>query len=309
MNVKYLESLTQVLQLDSAFPKKLPCPADAGRSFQLKPNGEKQLTPEDHHLYRKGVGILLYMAPERPDLKYTLKKLSTKLAQPTEADMELLRYVGKCVTGCPDIVLCQDEKFPGQSFQDKRNLGKKWPKKRSVFEQQSLLEVCSDSDWAAERSTRQSASCGVIFLNRNLVHFQSKRQRSIALSSCEAETIASTSILSEAVFLRDLITRITGQEPEMVLYSDSSSSRQLISRKGLGKARHLDVNLLWIQKLIKAKDKRLLVRAIPGPENPADLGTEALTCDKIRKYVKMLEYRGDYIDEEVVQKKIKKEST
>ena len=161
------------------------------------------------------------------------------------------------------------------------------------MEQKSLLEVFADSDWAADRSSRQSVSCGVILLNGNLVHFQSKRQRSVALSSCEAETIASTSILSEAVFLQGLITRITGQEPEMVLFSDSSSSRQLISRKGLGKARHLDVNLLWIQKLIKPKSQGLAVKVIPGPENPADSGTKALTRDKIRKYMKMFKYRGD----------------
>ena len=33
------------------------------------------------HLYRKGVGILLYLAPERPDLMFALKKLSMKLAR------------------------------------------------------------------------------------------------------------------------------------------------------------------------------------------------------------------------------------
>ena len=64
----------------------------------------------------------------------------------------------------------------------------------------------------------------------------------------KAETIAATSILSEAVFLKGLLERILGIEPKLVMYSDSSSSRQLIARKGLGKARHLDVDLLWIQR-------------------------------------------------------------
>ena len=86
-------------------------------------------------------------------------------------------------------------------------------------------------------------------LNGNLIHFQSKRQKCVSLSSCEAETVAATSILSEAAFLRSLLMRILGKEPRMILYSDSSSSRQLIARKGLGKARHLDVDLLWIQRI------------------------------------------------------------
>ena len=237
MNAKYVESLEEVLQLENSFPKKLPIPADGGRAINSKKGADTPLTPEDHHLYRKGVGILLYLAPERPDLMFALKKLSMKLASPTEGDLELLRFVGKY--------------------------------------------------WAADRETRQSVSCGAIFVNGNMIHFQSKRQRSISLSSCESETIAAVSIMSEGIFIKKLIERITGIEPEVRLYIDSSSSRQLISRKGLGKARHLDVNLLWIQKM-----KTVIVKPIKGTENPADLGTKALSRDKIRKYMKALGYKG-----------------
>ena len=121
-----------------------------------------------------------------------------------------------------------------------------------------------------------------------MIHFQSKRQQSISSSSCESETIAAVSIMSEGIFIKKLIERITGIEPEVRLYIDSSSSRQLISRKGLGKARHLDVNLLWIQKM-----KNVIVKPIKGTENPADLGTKALSRDKIREYMKALGYKGE----------------
>ena len=43
----------------------------------------------------------------------------------------------------------------------------------------------------------------------------------------------------------------------MMLYSDSSSSRQLIARKGLGRARHLDADLLWIQRIDNLKIKAI----------------------------------------------------
>ena len=136
-------------------------------------------------------------------------------------------------------------------------------------------------------------SCGAIMVNGNLVHFQSKRQKSVALSSCEAETIAATSILSEGVFLKGLLKRILGVEPRLALFSDSSSSRQLIARKGLGKARHLDVDLLWIQRIPK-----LIIKAIKGKDNPSDLGTKSLTRDKIKKHMATLGYVGEYLDQE-----------
>ena len=288
-----MESLEEVLELEKAFAKKLPIPADGGRAIHNKKGADTPLTPEDHHLYRKGVGILLYLAPERPDLMFALKKLSMKLASPTEGDLELLRFVGKYLKGCPDIHLLHKTSYPGCSFQEKRNRSHESARNRDIYSQKSLVEICSDSDWAADRETRQSVSCGTIFVNGNMVHFQSKRQRSVSLSSCESETIAAVSIMSEGIFLQKLIARISGIEPEVRLYIDSSSSRQLISRKGLGKARHLDVSLLWIQKM-----KNVLVKAIKGVDNPADLGTKALSRDKIRKYLRTLGYKGDFLDEE-----------
>ena len=101
------------------------------------------------------------------------------------------------------------------------------------------------------------------------------------------------SILSEGVFLKGLLERILGVEPRLVLFSDSSSSRQLIARKGLGKARHLDVDLLWIQRIPK-----LIIKAIKGKDNPSDLGTKSLTRDKIKKYMVTLGYVGEYLDQE-----------
>ena len=293
MNAKYVESLEEVLELEKAFAKKLPIPADGGRAIHNKKGADTPLTPEDHHLYRKGVGILLYLAPERPDLMFALKKLSMKLASPTEGDLELLRFVGKYLKGCPDIHLLHKTSYPGCSFQEKRNRSHEQVRNRDIYSQKSLVEICSDSDWAADRETRQSVSCGAIFVNGNMVHFQSKRQRSVSLSSCESETIAAVSIMSEGISLQKLIERITGIEPEVRLYIDSSSSRQLISRQGLGKARHLDVSLLWIQKM-----KNVLVKAIKGVDNPADLGTKALSRDKIKKYLKALGYKGDFLDDE-----------
>ena len=84
-----------MLQLEGAYPKRLSCRSDNGRFFQAKKGGMDPLSAEDRHTFRKGVEVLLYLAPERPDIMYVLMKLSTKLASPVEADLELLRYTAK----------------------------------------------------------------------------------------------------------------------------------------------------------------------------------------------------------------------
>ena len=47
--------------------------------------------------------------------------------------------------------------------------------------------------------------------------------------------------------------------------------------------------------------KNVIVKPIKGTENPADLGTKALSRDKIRKYMKALGYQGEFIEEEESQ--------
>ena len=156
MNAKYIEGLVEVLGLEKAYPKKIPCPADNGRAFQAQKNGMEPLTPELHHVYRKGVGILLYLAPERPDVMYVLKKLSTKLANPTNGDMALLRHTAKYLKGTPDVSLVHRKSYPGKSF---RNDQGDEEQERNPYKEVCLLEVISGSDWAADRESRQSVSC------------------------------------------------------------------------------------------------------------------------------------------------------
>ena len=127
INSKYIEGLVEVLELGEAFPKKVPCLSDGGRAFKSRKGGEDSLSSEDHHIFRKGVGILLYLALERPDITFVLKKLSTiKLSSPTNSDVEMLRHIGKYLKGTPEISLVHKRSFPGTSFQDDRNIGESW---------------------------------------------------------------------------------------------------------------------------------------------------------------------------------------
>ena len=85
------------------------------------------------------------------------------------------------------------------------------------------------------------------------------------------------------------------------MYSDPSSSSQLIARKGLGKARHLDVDLLWMQKI-----QGLATKAIAGQDSAADLGTRSLTRDKTGKYMRCLGYVGGLLGSAEDQTKVQR---
>ena len=54
----------------------------------------------------------------------------------------------------------------------------------------------------------------------------------------------------------------------MKVRSDSSAARAMVQRQGIGRVRHLDASLLWVQQ--KEKDKVLTTGAIPTELNCAD---------------------------------------
>ena len=62
-----------------------------------------------------------------------------------------------------------------------------------------LLEVFSDSDSAGRKDTRRSTSSGTIFLDGQCIYSFSRNQKSVSLSSGEAEYYASDSILLQEV--------------------------------------------------------------------------------------------------------------
>ena len=94
------------------------------------------------------------------------------------------------------------------------------------------------------------------------------------MSSAEAElygiirgAVNGTGLLSIA---RDL-----GETLRLEVLTDSSAAVGVCRRKGIGKVRHLNTNLLWIQD--KVRDGSLILRKVLGTENSADLLTKHLT--------------------------------
>ena len=56
------------------------------------------------------------------------------------------------------------------------------------------------------------------------------------------------------------------------LWTDSTAAIGICSRQGIGKVRHLDTHLLWVQQAVRAG--RIDLRKVDGESNPADLFTK-----------------------------------
>ena len=69
------------------------------------------------------------------------------------------------------------------------------------------------------------------------------------------------------------------------LWTDSTAAIGICSRQGLGRLRHLDTHLLWVQQAVRSK--RIDLRKVDGESNPADLFTKhPATEEKLKQQEK-----------------------
>ena len=82
------------------------------------------------------------------------------------------------------------------------------------------------------------------------------------------------------MYLSRCLSFCSGLEVKIKLLLDSSSARQILSRSGVGRIRHLSVKELWLQQ--KGEAKEIHVSAVGTADNIADLGTKRLNCNTTR---------------------------
>ena len=242
--------------------QKVPCDA----SIQL-PDNSQRLSEKDSKAYRSIVGLCLYAGRDRLDLMYTIKELASCMSAPTLTSLARLRKMVGFMKAVGDIGL--HLQFP-QDGHGRLNAG---------GECRWILESFSDADWSANKSTRRSTSCGVHFINGCFMYASSRRQSVISLSSCESELHSLVSCVCDGIFIKACATFVLDEPLEHVRFTDSSSARQLASRQGSGKIRHLAGKLLWIQE--KTADNTFKLRQVPTAFNVADIRTKTLSRQRL----------------------------
>ena len=114
----------------------------------------------------------------------------------------------------------------------------------------------------------------------HLLYSSSRTQRVIALSSGEAELLAATSTLCDALFVRQLLAFISDEEPPQVHhFLDASAAKGIMERSGIGRVRHLSVRVLWSQQLVA--EKVIALHKVATSINVADLNTKGLSRSRM----------------------------
>ena len=88
----------------------------------------------------------------------------------------------------------------------------------------------------------------------HLIKAWSSTQPGIALSSGEAEVVGVTRAAAIALGFRSLLGDLGQKALNGRVWTDSSAAIGICKRQGLGKLRHLDTQMLWVQQRVRHND-------------------------------------------------------
>jgi hypothetical protein len=164
-------------------------PMEPGAKLDADKQGERT----DATRYRRIIGCLRYLLHIRPDLSYSVGVASRFMEKPTVKHYNAVKQIMRYVKGTLNFGL--------------------------VYTQENKPEVLvgyTDSDSGGDVVGRRSTGGMAFYLN------EGHKEKTVALSSCEAEFMAATAAAKQALWLRNMLSEITETEPKAVtLYVDN----------------------------------------------------------------------------------------
>ena len=141
----------------------------------------------------------------------------------------------------------------------------------------SPMSGMADADWAVRHSTS-----GYVFtLARAAISWGSKRQPTIALSSCEAEIMAASEACKEAVYLDRLLQELgykDTKEPIRLSLDNKAAIDSSYNPENHARTKHIERRHYFIRELVEMN--QIVVPYVPSADNIADFFTKPLKSAK-----------------------------
>ena len=110
------------------------------------------------------------------------------------------------------------------------------------------IRAVTDAKMAGELEGLRPTSCGWIYFGGHLLETYSSTQQTATLSTSESEYISITKGAAHALEVRSAMV-VFGITFNVLCETDPSAGRAVVTRRGVGRVRHLDARLLWLQQL------------------------------------------------------------
>ena len=253
---QHIDDMLQRFGMQDCKPTATPLPHKA----VLGPRGpdEQPLPPQTP--YRSLVGSLLYVAMwTRPDIAFAVSQVARFQSDPSVYHWDLAKNILRYLKGT---------RARGLTFSP------------GAHGDAGVVRGYVDASWGEDPSTRKSQSGYVFTLGNAAISWKSKLQTTVALSSTEAEYLALSAAVKEALFLRNLVGDVLPSAAKtIVLHEDNQSTiKQALNLTGSERTKHVDIRHHFLKAHVANGDVRL--EYLPTAQQPADALTKPV--DKVK---------------------------
>jgi len=227
-----------------------------------------QASAENISRYQSEIGSLIYLSTKtRPDITFAVGLAARFMSNPNETHFIALNRIWKYLNGTIQFSL--------------------------TYQSEPKLLSYSDSDWGGDHVTRKSTT-GYIFLfgNSSPISWASKGQKTVALSSCEAEYMALKETVKELLWLKSLFSQIQclNSYEAKKLFTDSQSAIELAKNpEHHQKTKHIDIQYHFVRENVQNKNVDLI--HVPTKLQLADFLTKGLSSEKFAMNLKQIGLR------------------
>ncbi|KAK2989710.1 hypothetical protein RJ640_030203 [Escallonia rubra] len=191
----YAKEILKKFKMDDANP--VSTPVECGVKLSKKDVGEKV----DPTFFKSLVGSLRYLTCTRPDILFGVGLISRYMEAPTVTHMKAAKRILRYLKGTIEFGLFYS---PSNNFK---------------------LSAYFDSDWAGDLDDRKSTTGFVFYMGDTAFTWSSKKQPIVTLSICEAEYVAATSCVCQAIWLRFLLRELQLPQKESTeIFVDNKSA-------------------------------------------------------------------------------------
>ena len=155
----------------------------------------------------------------------------------------------------------------------------------------------TDADFTRDTDDRKSTSGYVFLFGGTTVFWLSKKQGCVAKYTMEAEYIARSTVVSNAVWIKHFVDSLkldTHDRPVNVFCDNKSVISLIKSRANSSKGKHIDVNYHYIQDIVKRGE--IKVYFVPSAEMMTDPMTKGLTLNQFRVHVTSMGLKGNSVE-------------
>lgn len=260
---KYVQTILKRFKMSDCKPVSTPLNCSIKLSLNMSPKTEEEKAEVQNLPYQNLVGSLMYLATStRPDIAHAVSVLSQYNTnygkQHWIAGKRVLRYL----KGTENYAL----KF-----------------KRA---NESLVGY-ADADWGSNVDDRRSYTGYAFKLANAVISWDSRKQRTVAMSSTEAEYMSLSDCTKEAIHIRRFLAEIFGEQQTTTIFNDNQGAGMLSKNPIFhNRTKHMDVRHHFVRQNVI--ENVIEVKYLPTEEMPADVLTKCLAKPNHEKCINKL---------------------